>query len=112
MIPNVMKFTLSKDKLPASYWNGGRMLPDSIHVISSITHTAELELLTTICTLHGNVTAFDILTGAETNTEKDADLNSVLIALQQYVFPKMPLSHYTSADKRVVSASIKQRPME
>ena len=112
MIPNVMKFTLSKDKLPASYWNGGRMLPDTIHVISSITHTAELELLATICTLHGSVTAFDILTGAEPTTEKDADLNSVLIALQQYVFPKMPLSYYTSADKRISAASIKQRPME
>lgn len=107
-----MKFTLSKDKLPASYWNGERMLPDSIHVISPMTHVAELELLTTICTLHGNVTAFDILTGAEPNTEKDADLNSVLIALQQYVFPKMPLSHYTSADKRITPASIKQKPMD
>jgi hypothetical protein len=107
-----MKFILSKDKLPASYWNGVRMLPDTIHVISPIPHVAELELLTTICTLHGHVAAFDILTGAEANTEKDADLNSVLIALQQYVFPKMPLSYYTSSDKRSVPASIKQRPMD
>jgi hypothetical protein len=107
-----MKFILSKDKLPASYWNGVRMLPDTIHVISPIPHVAELELLTTICTLHGHVAAFDILTGAEANTEKDADLNSVLIALQQYVFPKMPLSYYTSSDKRSIPASIKQKPMD
>jgi hypothetical protein len=107
-----MKFTLSKDKQPSSYWNGIKPLPDTIHVISSIPHVAELELLTTICTLHGYVTAFDILTGAETNTEKDVDLNSVLSALQQYIFPKMPLSHYTGTDKRSVPASIKQKPMD
>lgn len=107
-----MKFVLSKDKLPASYWNGIKPLPDTIYVISPNPHVAELELLTTICTLHGHVAAFDILTGAEPNTEKDADLNSVLIAVQQYVFPKMPLSYYTSADKRSVPASIKQKPMD
>ena len=106
-----MKFTLSKDKPPSSYWNGIRMLPDNINVISPITHVAELELLTTICTLHGHITAFDILTGAETNTEKDNDLNSVLVAFQQYLLPKMPLSHYTGNDKRNMPASIKQKPI-
>ena len=61
---------------------------------------AEFELLSIICTLHGFVTAFDILTGAESETEKDADITSVLTAFQHYISPKMPLSHYTGADKR------------
>ena len=61
---------------------------------------AEFELLSIICTLHGFVTAFDILTGSESGTEKDADITSVLTAFQHYISPKMPLSHYTGADKR------------
>lgn len=100
------------DKVPSSYWNGEKSLPPTIHVISHDIHRAELELLTILCTLHGKVTAFDILTGAEPDTEKDADLNAVLIALQQYVHPKMPLSNYTNSDKRVIPPTLKQRPME
>ena len=107
-----MKYTLSKDKLPSTYWNGAKSLPDTIHVISPVIHVAELQLLTIICTLHGHVTAFDILTGAEPATEKDADLNSVLTALQQYVYPKMPLSNYTSADTRNTPHTMKQKPMD
>ena len=107
-----MKYTLATDKAPSSYWNGDKSLPPTIHVISHTIHVAELELLTILCTLHGKVTAFDILTGAEPATEKDADLNSVLIALQQYVYPKMPLSNYTESDKRVVPRPMKQTPMD
>ena len=107
-----MKYTLTTDKPPSSYWNGEKPLPSTIHVISHIIHVAELELLTILCTLHGKVTAFDILTGAAVETEKDTDLNSVLTALQQYVYPKMPLSSYTESDKRVVSQPIKQKPMD
>jgi hypothetical protein len=81
-------------------------------VISHQTQVAEFELLTIICTLHGHVTAFDIITGAEPSTEKDNDLNSVLIAFQQYIYPKMPLSHYTSSDKRHPHNVMKQKPIE
>ena len=107
-----MKYTLATDKVPSSYWNGTTSLPTTIHVLSHDIHTAELQLLTILCTLHGKVTAFDILTGAESDTEKDADLNAVLTALQQYIYPKMPLSNYTDSDKRVVPQPLKQRPME
>jgi hypothetical protein len=107
-----MKYTLSKDKLPSTYWNGMKALPDTIHVISHQMHMAELELLTMICTLHGHVTAFDILTGAEPSSEKDTDLNSVLSAFQQYIYPKMPLSHYTGSDQRNPQHSMKQKPIE
>jgi hypothetical protein len=106
-----MKYTLATDKPSASYWNGDKPLPSTIHVISHNIHVAELELLTILCTLHGKVTAFDILTGAEPATEKDADLNSVLTALQQYVCPKMPLSNYTESDSRVVPQPMKQKPV-
>lgn len=107
-----MKYTLAHDKIPSSYWNGEKPLPSTIHVISHSIHVAELELLTILCTLHGKVTAFDILTGAEPTTEKDEDLNAVLTALQQYVYPKMPLSNYTESDKRVVPQPMKQKPMD
>jgi hypothetical protein len=94
-----MKYTLTLD--PAhSYWNGAKPLPAEINVLHYHPQMAEFELLSIICTLHGFVTAFDILTGAETETEKDADITSVLTAFQHYISPKMPLSHYTGADKR------------
>lgn len=107
-----MKYTLATDKVVSSYWNGDKPLPSTIHVISHTIHVAELELLTILCTLHGKVTAFDILTGAESGTEKDADLNSVLTALQQYVYPKMPLSNYTESDSRVVPQPMKKKPVD
>jgi hypothetical protein len=62
---------------------------------------AEFELLSVICTLHGFVTAFDLLSGSSTNTEKDQDIESVLTAFQNYLHPRMPLSRYTGDEKRM-----------
>lgn len=94
-----MKYILTRDPLQ-SYWNGSKPLPAEINVLHNHPQMAEFELLSIICTLHGYVTAFDILTGAETGTEKDADITSVMTAFQHYISPKMPLSNYTGADKR------------
>lgn len=94
-----MKYTLSG---PTEFWNGKTPLPETIHVLSSQPHIAEFELLTMLGGLHGYVTAFDILTGSEEGSEKDTDLTAVLTAFQQYLAPKMPLSHYTGKDKRMV----------
>lgn len=82
-------------------WNGTSSLPNEINVISNNPIIAEFELLAIICGLHGYVTAFDILIGADTNSEKDADINSVLAVFQQYIYPKMPISNYYSSDKRI-----------
>ena len=62
---------------------------------------AEFELLSIICSLHGYITAFDILTGANSDTEKDADISAVMTAFQQYVYPRMPLSNYSDKDTRI-----------
>jgi hypothetical protein len=97
-----MKFTLNKNKNPSQYWNGIKSLPDEINVLSYNQYMAELELLAVICTLHGYITAFDILTGSDNGTDKDNDINSVLTAFQMYLLPKMPLSNYSgSNDKRI-----------
>jgi hypothetical protein len=82
-------------------WNGDKPLPDEIHVISQHTHMAEFELLSILCTLHGHITAFDLLTGSETGSEKDDDITAVMNTFQSYLIPKMPLSHYTSSDTRL-----------
>lgn len=95
-----MKFTLNREKL-GKLWNGLKELPDEINVVSGIQHLAEFELLGVIATFHGFVTAFDILTGAAEGTDKDADITIVMTAFQAYLFPKMPLSHYTGEDKRM-----------
>lgn len=92
-----MKFTLSNCNF---VWNGVKPLPSEIHVISQDIITAELELLTILCRLHGHLTAFDILTGADSNTEKDADISSVFTAFQQYLVPRMPVSNYSAKDMR------------
>ena len=92
-----MKFTLKQQPV----WNGG-ILPKEINVVSSHPIISEFELLAIICTLHGHVTAFDILTGAEPNSEKDTDINSVMSAFQSYILH--PLSNYSSSDKRVIKA--------
>lgn len=92
-----MKYTRSRD----IEWNGTKPLPTEINVMSYDTQSAEMELLSIICRLHGHMTAFDLLTGAETDTEKDKDIGLVLTAFQAYISPRMPLSHYTSADKRI-----------
>lgn len=81
-------------------WNGVKPLPKEINVISYNPTMAEFELLSIICTLHGYVTAFDILSGANTDTEKDVDIVSVMTAFQLYISPKMPLSNYSGSDKR------------
>lgn len=97
-----MKFTLHKGRqAPAEYWNGRQPLPDELHVISPVVTLSEFELLTLLCTLHGWLTPFDLLTGAEPDTEKDRDMVAILTALQWYVYPRMPLTRYTGAGGRV-----------
>jgi len=98
-----MKYKLSTQKPPSEYWNGTKALPPEINVLHHHPYMAEFELLSIIATLHGYITAFDILSGAEPNSEKDNDINSVMTAFQMYIFPKMPLSNYTGTDKRIKS---------
>lgn len=83
-------------------WNGVTALPESIHVLHSTSQLAEFELLSTICGLHGYVTAFDVVTGADSGTEKDADLVAVQEAFQAFVAPRMPMTRYDSGDKRIL----------
>lgn len=97
----MVKFILNKTKNPNEYWQGSKSLPDEINVMSYHPVMSEFELLSIICTLHGYLTAFDIITGADSDTEKDKDINSVLTAFQMYIYPKMPLSNYSSSDKRL-----------
>ena len=101
-----MKYTLYQ---PCSTWNGQQALPSEINVIHSHPQMAEFELLSIICTLHGFVTAFDILTGAEQGSEKDTDLSLVQEAFQAYLYPKMPLSNYSGSDKRNKPMSERKR---
>lgn len=82
-------------------WNGVRELPGEICVRSSVRKEAEFELLQVLCGLHGYVTAFDLLTGSDPDTEKDADLTCILETLQGYLYPTMPLSHYLGSQKRM-----------
>ena len=81
-------------------WHGTSALPDEINTIQNKQDLAEFELLSVISTLHG-ITAFDILTGATEESEKDRDIAEVLAAFQAYVKPKMTLSNYTGSDKRM-----------
>ena len=94
-----MKFTRKHNTV----WNGLKALPEEINVIHNDPHHAELELLTILCLLHGHVTAFDLLMGSDPETEKDTDITAVLTAFQQYIAPKMPLSHYSGSEKRMVA---------
>lgn len=96
-----MKFRLSNNKKISEYWNGKDTLPDEINVISYNPIISEFELLSIICARHGYLTAFDIMTGAEGDTEKDKDINSVMMAFQMYIYPKMPLSNYSGSEKRI-----------
>ena len=84
-----------------SFWNGMSSLPDEINVMSYHESMAEFELLSMICTLHGCITAYDLLTGAVEGTEKDRDIQSVMTAFQAYLHPKMPSSKYSDSDKRL-----------
>ena len=94
-----MKFTRKRN----TGWNGLKPLPEEINVIHNDPHHAELELLTILCLLHGHVTAFDLLMGSDSETEKDKDIAVVITAFQQYISPKMPLSHYTGSEQRMVA---------
>jgi hypothetical protein len=95
------KFTLNQTKKPDEYWNGKTRLPDEINVISYDPILSEFELLSLICRLQGYLTAFDLITGADSGTEKDKDITAVLTAFQMYILPKMPLSNYTAKDSRI-----------
>ncbi len=106
-----MKFILNGGKSVES-WNGKSSLPNEINVISNEVQKAEFDLLGIICSLHSHVTAFDLLTGADGESEKDTDINAIMIAFQAYIYPKMPLSNYNSHDKRIKSTSIKQTPIK
>jgi hypothetical protein len=110
----MVKFTLNKSKNPRDYWNGKTPLPDEINVMSYDPVISEFELLSLIAALHGYLTAFDVITGADADTEKDKDINSVLSAFQMYIYPKMPLSNYSSSDKRITpsEAKTKVKPVE
>lgn len=91
-----MKFTKKKELV----WHGQKPLPDEINTRGIMVELAEFELLSIIATLHG-LTAFDILIGATEGTEKDRDSTEVLIAFQDYIAPRMPLSYYNSKDCKI-----------
>jgi hypothetical protein len=99
-----MKYILHKKQSPSEYWNGLKSLPDEINVLSHHPQMSEFELLSIICTLHGFVTAFDLLSGSNPETQKDKDFISVLTAFQNYIYPKMPLSHYSNEELRTKSS--------
>jgi len=97
-----MKYTLNTSKHQSQYWNGLKPLPAEINVMSYHQEMSEFELLSIICSLHGYVTALDLLTGSEPQTEKDDDITAVHTAFQMYLYPRMPLSKYNgSTDKRI-----------
>lgn len=102
-----MKYTLHTGRHQSNYWNGVKPLPAEINVMSYHPEMSEFELLSIICSLHGYVTALDLLTGSEPNTEKDEDITSVHTAFQMYLYPRMPLSKYNgSSDKRIKESDI------
>jgi hypothetical protein len=102
-----MKYTLNTSKHQSQYWNGLKPLPAEINVMSYHQEMSEFELLSIICSLHGYVTALDLLTGSEPQTEKDDDITAVHTAFQMYLYPRMPLSKYNgSTDKRIKSSDI------
>lgn len=101
-----MKFTLHRlRQQPAEYWNGRNVLPDELTVQSMSLPIAEFQLLALLCSLHGSLTPYDVLTGSEPHTEKDHDIISVLTAFQWYVYPRMPLTTYTADGKRMSGKS-------
>ncbi len=107
-----MKYTLNKLVHPSEYWNGAKPLPDEINVMSYHSQTAEFELLSILCTLHGCPTAYDLLTGSVSDTEKDSDISSIMTAFQSYLHPKMPPSNYTESDKRLKLSVTKKGAIE
>ena len=104
-----MKYTRDP-ALSTSFWNGKTSLPLEINVMSYDLCTAEFQLLSILCSLHGYVTAFGLLTGSSAGTEKDGDITSIMTAFQAYLAPKMPLSNYTETDCRFKPSSGKKGP--
>jgi hypothetical protein len=99
-----MKFKLHKLKQnPSEYWNGKLPLPDEINVISPLLPMAEFQLLSILCSLHGYISPFDLLTGSQSDSEKDRDIVAVLTAFQWYLYPRLPLTHYSSEERRLIS---------
>jgi len=105
-----MKLTLHHSVQPPSeYWNGTTPLPSEITVLSSTISTAEFQLLSILCTLHGKLSPYDLLTGSEPNTEKDRDMIAVLTAFQWYLYPRMPLTGYSVQGQRIPLRSATSR---
>ena len=104
-----MKYTRDPS-VSIAFWTGNSPLPVEINVMSYDICTAEFQLLSILCSLHGYVTAFDLLTGSSAGTEKDADITSIMTAFQGYISPKMPLSNYTDTDRRAKPSSGKKGP--
>ena len=104
-----MKFKLNKET--PIVWNGKTPLPNEISVMSYNPIISEFELLSIICALHGYLTAFDIITGADSNSEKDIDINTVLHAFRMYIFPRMPISNYSGSDKRIIKENMNVVPV-
>jgi hypothetical protein len=99
-----MKFSLYKQRQdPSEYWNGRQGLPEELHVASPVIAQAEFQLLALLCSLHGGMTPFDLLTGCEPDTEKDRDMIAILTAFQWYLHPRMPLTAYSATGGRMVS---------
>jgi len=94
-----MKFTKKVD----SPWHGIKPLPAEINTVQNQPDLAEFELLSVISVLHG-ISAFDLVTGATEESEKDRHLSEVLEAFQAYIKPKMPLSNYSGKDIRIKKA--------
>jgi hypothetical protein len=96
-----MKFVLHRLRQnPSEYWNGRQALPDELTVQSPTLAMAEFQLLALLCSLHGRMSPYDLLTGCEPDTEKDRDMVAVLTAFQWYSHPRMPLTAYTGSGAR------------
>ena len=90
-----MKFT----KQHTVEWNSNQELPEEIYVTSENIELAEWELLAILARLH-RISPIDILTGADSGTEKDRDLGVLLKAFQAYQV-RIPLTHYTIQDEKI-----------
>jgi hypothetical protein len=106
-----MKFQLHRlQQDPSQYWNGRQALPDELTVQNPSLRMAEFQLLTLVCSLHGGMSPYDLLTGSEQDTEKDRDMIAILTALQWYVYPRMPLTAYSPSGRRLGPSGAGQVP--
>lgn len=103
-----MKFSRDTSVDPSTYWNGMHPLPVDINVVSHDMVTAEWELFMMLGRLHGHVSPYDILTGADQGTEKDKDITNILTAFHAFIYPRMPVSRYTPNDVRIKPAEPKR----